>query len=200
MHNTELCFSDMQLQRFLYKHKQWDLREPYRGHTTDLFPMCLLATDNEAMAETVSASSTSRCSASFNDQPRVEAERCRERQYLPATNINKNGMQKLSILKRSAEHEHEFNKLKGFGCEVQCLQIWKTCKIFSCPFGTKNAKGTGSYISLFYIKWIFFLHLLNLPNLKYGIRWMTIVMIFHKNTERIRSSLLKLAFKMASKN
>lgn len=45
--------------------------------------MCLLATDNEAMAETVSASSASRRRASLNEQPSVEAERWRERQYLP---------------------------------------------------------------------------------------------------------------------
>lgn len=45
--------------------------------------MCLLATDNEAMAETVSASSASRRRASLNEQPSVEAERCSERQYLP---------------------------------------------------------------------------------------------------------------------
>lgn len=45
--------------------------------------MCLLATDNEAMAETVSASSVSRCRASLREQPSVEAQRCSERQYLP---------------------------------------------------------------------------------------------------------------------
>ncbi|TNN52896.1 hypothetical protein EYF80_036909 [Liparis tanakae] len=36
------------------------------------------------MAETVSVSSASRRRASLNEQPRVEAERCSERQYLPA--------------------------------------------------------------------------------------------------------------------
>lgn len=46
--------------------------------------MCLLATDNEAIAETVSASSVSRWRASLKEQPSVEAERCNERQYLPA--------------------------------------------------------------------------------------------------------------------
>lgn len=50
---------------------------------TYLFPICLLATDSEAMAETVSASSASRCRASLSEQPSVEAERCSERQYLP---------------------------------------------------------------------------------------------------------------------
>lgn len=60
------------------------LRKSYEGHITDLFPVCLFATDNEAMAETVSASSVSRCIASLNEQPSVEAERCSERQYLPA--------------------------------------------------------------------------------------------------------------------
>lgn len=48
-----------------------------------LFPIRWLATDNKAIAETVSASSVSRWRASLNEQPRVEAERCRERQYLP---------------------------------------------------------------------------------------------------------------------
>lgn len=45
--------------------------------------MCLLATDNEAIAETVSASSVSRRRASLKEHPSVEAERCSERQYLP---------------------------------------------------------------------------------------------------------------------
>lgn len=45
--------------------------------------MCLLATDNEAIAETVSASSVSRWRASLREQASVEAERCSERQYLP---------------------------------------------------------------------------------------------------------------------
>lgn len=48
-----------------------------------LFPICLLATDSEAIAETVSASSASRWRASLSEQPSVEAERWRERQYLP---------------------------------------------------------------------------------------------------------------------
>lgn len=49
-----------------------------------LFPACLLATESEAMADTVSASSASRCRASLSEQPNMEAERWRERQYLPA--------------------------------------------------------------------------------------------------------------------
>lgn len=53
-----------------------------------LFPMCLLATDNEAIAETVSASSASRWRASLSEQPSVEAERCSERQYLPVKRDN----------------------------------------------------------------------------------------------------------------
>lgn len=51
-----------------------------------LFPMCLLATDSEAIAETVSASSVSRCRASLREQASVEAQRRSERQYLPASN------------------------------------------------------------------------------------------------------------------
>lgn len=54
-----------------------------------LFPMCLLATDNEAMAETVSASSVSCRRASLSEQPSVEAKRCSERQYLPTRDQNR---------------------------------------------------------------------------------------------------------------
>lgn len=52
------------------------------GSSSALFPMCLLATDNEAIAETVSASSASRLRTSLKEQPSVEAERCSECQYL----------------------------------------------------------------------------------------------------------------------
>lgn len=48
-----------------------------------MFPAFLPATDNDAIAETVSASSVSRRRASFREQPSVEAERSSERQYLP---------------------------------------------------------------------------------------------------------------------
>lgn len=51
--------------------------------TVYLFPMCLFATDSEAIAETVSASSTSCRRASLSEHPSVEAERFSERQYLP---------------------------------------------------------------------------------------------------------------------
>lgn len=71
---------------YSFKHAQrftshWELL--HIDNSAYLFPMCLLATDNEAIAETVSASSTSCRRASLNEQPSVEAERCRERQYLP---------------------------------------------------------------------------------------------------------------------
>lgn len=57
--------------------------------TVYLFPMCLLATDSEAIAETVSASSASHRRASLREQPSVEAERSSERQYLPTEDRNK---------------------------------------------------------------------------------------------------------------
>lgn len=66
------------------KKKKIELHHSCECLLVYLFPMCLLATESDAMADTVSASSASRCRASLSEQPSVEAERWRERQYLPA--------------------------------------------------------------------------------------------------------------------